>query len=112
MAARSGDPSNPTLPRHVAALLWDYDPLSIDPERHRDALFARVLSRGDWRSIVWVRGRFGDAAIREWLVRTRGRQLDRRTVRLWQVLLELPGDQVDAWLAAPERQLWDRRARA
>jgi hypothetical protein len=97
------------LPPRVADLLWEYEADVVDPERNRELLFARILSRGDWRSITWLRESYGDAAVREWLIRTRGRHLDRRAVRLWQAIWGLSGEEVDAWLAAPHRRIWDER---
>lgn len=97
------------LPPRVAALLWEYDAGALDPERHRELLFARVLARGDWQSIGWLRRQYGDAPLRDWLIRTRGRHLDRRSVRLWQTIWDLPSADVDAWLADPRRRLWDER---
>ncbi len=97
------------LPECVTRLLWDTDPGSVSWEANRESLIARVLAHGDWDAIRWLRATAGDGAIRAWIVATRGRRLSRRQIRFWQLLLALPEDEVEVWLALPERQVWDGR---
>jgi hypothetical protein len=73
-------------------------------------VIGRVLSAGDWESLRWLRRAAGEASIRAYLERTRGRLLSPRQLRLWQVLLGLPEETVTAWLGGEARRLWDRRA--
>jgi hypothetical protein len=109
MAPVVEESSAAAIPSWLAALLWDYETSALDLDRHQSAVIARVLSRGDWRSVCWLRTRYGDAPVREWLLSKRGRSLDRRSVRLWQLVFDLPAAEVESWLAAPERAVWDRR---
>ena len=97
------------LPASVQALLWDCDLLSISWERYASFLSERVLSRGDWDSICWLRETAGDQRLRELIRQTHGRFLPRQQIRFWQLLLALPGPEVDAWLLEPQRQVWDNR---
>lgn len=101
--------ANIDLPPAIAALFWDCEEGSVYWDLHRDAVVERVLARGDWESIQWVRQRAGDAVVREVLVRTRGRALSPEQLRLWQLLLGLPDEDVGAWLALESRRVWDRR---
>jgi len=39
----------------------------------------------------------------------RGAGLTARQLRFWQIILDLPRRQVDGWLAAPGRKIWDQR---
>ena len=57
----------------------------------------------------WLRREAGDEEIRAWILATHARRLSRPQVRFWQTLLELPDALVEAWLRAPERQVWDQR---
>ena len=57
----------------------------------------------------WLYHRLGAAALRQWLVRRRGAGLSPRQLRFWETVLRLPRRQVNAWLAQPARQTWDRR---
>ena len=99
--------SAPPLPDCVASLLWDVDAGAFDVERHRDFLIGRVLSSGTLEALRWIRARYGDDVLREWISRHEGRQLSGPQLRFWQTVIGLPDDQVDRWLAAPERRLWE-----
>ncbi len=97
------------LPDYVTVLFWDYDVSALVWERHRDLIIQRVLASGTWEAVTWLRGRLGDDALRSWLLQHEGRGLSRRQLRFWQLILELPAPQVDAWLAEPARQIWEGR---
>ncbi len=97
------------LPDYVTVLFWDYDVSALVWERHRDLIIQRVLSVGTLEAIIWLRRQLGDDALRSWLLQHEGRGLSRRQLRFWQLILELPAQQVDAWLAEPARQIWEGR---
>ncbi len=98
------------MPEFLRPLFWDTDVSAIDPVDHRDFILGRILSAGPLDVLRWARKEFGDDAIREWIVRHEGRQLSTRQIRFWETVIGLPGDKVDAWLATPERCIWEGRA--
>lgn len=100
------------VPPSIAALFWEYSEGDLDLVEHRELALRRILSAGSWDDVGWLRQRLGDNAIRSWLESTAGRHLDRRSLRLWQVLLDLPVAQVDEWLRDPARRVWDARIQA
>ncbi len=97
------------LPSALAGLFWDVAPGELSWQRHRDYIAERVLAEGSWDAITWLREELGDPALRELIRRKRGRLLSRPQLRFWQLILDLPEAEVDAWLAAPGRSIWDRR---
>ncbi len=99
-----------SLPPEVRSLFWEYGEHDISLERERDFVIGRVLSAGDWESLLWLRRELGDVALRDYLDRTGGRHLSSRQLRLWQVLLDLPDEMVTRWLQRESRRVWDRRA--
>lgn len=101
--------STARIPACVGMLFWEYDDGAVSWEHHRDFIIERVLARGDWEAVRWVRAQAGDAALREVLSRTRGRSLSRAQLRFWQLVLDLPEEQVSAWLGSKNREIWDRR---
>lgn len=101
---------NLRLPPEVRALFWEYGDREVSLESERDFVMGRVLSAADWDGLRWLRREVGEAAIRDYLDRTRGRLLSPRQLRLWQVLLGLPEETVTAWIGNERRRLWDRRA--
>lgn len=90
-------------------LFWDCDPGELSWEAHLDFIVERMLSRGDWDSIQWLRRLIGDERIGEVIRRHGGRTLTPQQIRLWQLILDLPEEEVAKWLAAPSRALWDGR---
>lgn len=104
------DSSRPLTPAFLASLFWDTDLAKIDPVAQRDFILGRVLSAGPLDALLWARREFGDDAIRDWIVRHQGRQLAAAQLRFWETVIGLPDGEVDAWLATPERRIWEGRA--
>jgi len=98
------------FPEQVRALFWDVDPATVSFREHAGFIYSRVLGSGHLDAAQWLRAHQGDEALRSWLLRTHGRSLSPRQLRLWETILQLPHDEVSAWIAEPGRQLWDRRA--
>lgn len=101
--------STRTLPAFLRPLFWDCDFAMLDWEANRPFIIGRVLASGDWEHIGWLRQTAGDEVIRAYLLQTRGRTLSRRQLRFWELLLDLPPEEVSRWLASSARQVWDRR---
>ena len=99
----------PRLPALLRPFFWDYDFKTLTWDDDRDLIIARVLASGTWEAITWLRVRLGDQALREWIERRRGRGLSPRQLRFWEVMLDLPHRQVNAWLQAEGRKIWDQR---
>lgn len=102
--------STAMLPTILEPLFWDVDPSPLDTEIHQDFVLGRILSAGPLESIRWARAHYGEDAIREWMVRHEGRQLSGPQIRFWQTVIGLPNGSVNAWLATPERRIWEGRA--
>lgn len=102
---------SPQLPAMLRALFWDYDFKALTWENDRDLITARVLASGGWDAVTWLRSRLGDRALRDWIERRQGRGLSPQQLRFWELILGLPHRQVNAWLAAEGRKIWEKRAR-
>jgi len=97
------------LPEWLRSLFWDHDFDSLNWDDHRDFIAGRVLAEGPWRAVCWLRRELGDGLLRQWIEDHRGRLLSRQQLRFWQLVLDLPGELVDAWLLTETRQIWDQR---
>lgn len=80
-------------------------------ERDRDLVIGKILTVGTWSDIRWLRGALAAPALRRWILRARGRGLSPQQMRYWQLVLDLPDDEVEAWLSDPARRIWHRRTR-
>jgi hypothetical protein len=95
------------LPQPLRPLFWDCDFTALDAVGQQDFVIGRVLASGPLDAIRWLRRRYGDDRIRDWIIRHRGRQLSSQQVRFWDTLIGLPAGDVRQWLEEPERHLWE-----
>jgi hypothetical protein len=99
------------LPRMLRSLFWEYDFEALTWESNRDLVIARVLAHGTWDDVTWLRSRLGDTALREWIVCHQGRELSPQQLRFWELILDLPHQQVSACLQVQERRVWENRVK-
>jgi hypothetical protein len=95
----------------LRALFWDYDFAALTWEDDRDLIIGRVLAAGTWEAVTWLRSHLGDQALRDWIKHHHGRGLTPQQLRFWELVVGLPHRQVNRWLAAEERQVWEKRVR-
>ena len=80
------------FPSFIERLLWDVDVSSVDPWQHKGLIFERVMSRGTWEAMKWLRATYPPDALADF-VRTEGkRKLSPRDVAYWALVC---GVQVD-----------------
>jgi len=103
--------TNIQLPDTLRPLFWDCDFDALAWDKHHAFIIRRVLDRGGWDDIRRLRGAAGDDAIRQWFLRKRGRGLDPRKLRFWEVILDLPKEDVDKWVAEARKTTWHGRLR-
>ena len=77
------------LPEDVVRLLWDVDVARFDLERDRALVFERIMSRGTWEAMKWLRGRYPKPVLAEF-VRSRGRRvLAPRDLAYWALVCDV-----------------------
>jgi hypothetical protein len=101
--------SSVRLPELLKPLFWEYDFGSLSVERDKDFLIRRILTRGDWSAIAWLRRRIGDKLLRKWILEHEGRGLSPQQLRFWQVMLKIPKPMVDTWIRTYEDSIWRKR---
>jgi len=99
---------NRELPDHLKDLFWDRDFGSMTWASHRDLVISRILSCGTYEDIRWLLRKLGADELRSWMTARRGRGLEARQLRFWEVILDLSEGEVDAWLEERDG-VWDRR---
>jgi hypothetical protein len=99
------------LPASVRRFFWDCDFGALTWQDSWAFVTERLLAWGDWESVKWLRRKLGDERLRAWLRRRRGRGLDARRLRYWELVLRLPRQEVDAWLADAGRDVWETKGR-
>jgi hypothetical protein len=94
------------MPPELRSLFWDCDFSSLELEKSRAFVTRRVLDRGDWDAISWLRCTVGDAAVREWFLAKCGGGLDPPKLRFWGLILDLPKREVDDWVKEARKTHW------
>jgi hypothetical protein len=100
------------LPQRLKPLFWDDHFARLTWEADADLIKSRILAAGDWDAVQWLRRSLGDEALRTWLESRRGAGLTSRQLRFWELVLKLSHGDVNAWLADPAREVWERRRHA
>ena len=99
------------FPDYVKSLFWDCDINDIDVEKHQDFIIRRVLDRGEWSAVKWLRKDVGDDAIRNWLLKTKGKGLEPRKINFWGIILNIPENQVAQLVESANQSTWNARVR-
>lgn len=99
----------PRLPEFLRPLFWEYRFGSLSWEKDRSLVIGRVLEHGGLEAMRWIRRQAGDDHLREWLTEREGAGIDKRRLRFWEAVLNIPHRSVNAWLAREDRQIWDNR---
>ena len=89
----------------MSVLLWDIDPSAIDLEAAADFVIERVMSRGTWDAMKWLRGRYTREVLADFLRRKGQRRLAPRDLAYWCLVcdVDLPnrsGGGRPAWAGA------------
>lgn len=99
------------LPEALRPLFWDIEFDRLDWQEHHDFIIRRVLVSGSWKNVMGLRSALGDTALRDWMERQQGRGLSAQQLRYWQLILDLPEDQVTNWLRTNELRIWKEGVR-
>lgn len=99
------------LPKHLKPLFWEYDFWRLRWPTHRDTVIGKILAYGDWESAHWLVGMIGYQGIRDWICQRKGRGLDARTLRFWELVAGLPHRQVNEWVREQADLPWTNRVR-
>lgn len=101
--------SETPLPEHLRSLFWDYDFQQLSWPASAELVIARILERGGDEALRWLRKTLGDENLRSWILTRQGRGLDAKRLRFWQVILDLPEEQVNRWVEELLADPWARR---
>jgi len=91
------------LPDYIARLLWQVDPGQIDLDAHRDYVLERVMQRGGWDAMRWLRRTYSPETMADFL-RRRGARLPPRERAYWSLaagveIEQEPGGGRPSWAA-------------
>ena len=80
----------PSLPVEVARPFWDVDPIDVDLVQNADYVMERVMLRGGWEAMRWLRATYARAALADFIERKGRRRLSPRELAYWCLIAGLP----------------------
>ncbi len=110
MIIQAGKEQHP-LPRFLRPLFWEYEFSELSWPKDQDLVMQKILINGDWKAVRWLRSLGSNHDMRDWIVRRRGRGLDPRQLRFWEIMLELKHSTVSQWLDEMKIDPWQTRAK-
>ena len=92
------------VPSFIERLLWDVDVSAIDPRRDRRLIFERVMSRGSWEAMKWLRATYAVDELADFVRREGRRKLTPRDLAYWALVCDVdaepgPGGGRPSWAA-------------
>ena len=77
------------MPASVAKLFWEVEPSSIDLGAHGDYVLERVMSRGGWEAMQWLRATYSKAALASFIERKGQARLAPRELAYWALIADV-----------------------
>lgn len=89
------------LPEAVRILFWEVEPENVDLQRHRDYVMQRIMTRGSWEAMRWLRRTYPLEQVADF-IRRKGRKLTPRDEAYWALIarvevIQRPGGGRPAW---------------
>jgi hypothetical protein len=75
-----------SLPESVARLLWDVDSTRIDLHRDAALILERVMARGSWDAMKWLRAQYSREEIAAFVRGEGARKLSPRDLAYWALV--------------------------
>ena len=100
------------LPETLRPIFWEYDFDSLSWHEDTDLIIGRILESGRWEDIRYLRSCIDATTLRQWIIDHRGKGLNPPKIRFWQLILNLPNFDVNAWIKSRENDPWEKRISA
>jgi len=74
------------LPGHLSRFFWEYDSESLDIDTHANLIMMRIMERGSWQAMEWLRNTYRSKMIADLLLDKGWRMLPSREVNYWALI--------------------------
>ena len=93
------------LPTFLHTLFWEFNVKGIDIVQHADTIMGRIMERGNWQAMRWLRTAYHSEQIVSYLERRGRRVLSPREVNYWAFVSGVPDDKRVVWVKEARRRL-------
>jgi len=94
--------------KRLKHLFWEYEFKSLNSSEDEYLIIKKVLSYGTIEDIRDLVNIFGKRKIKQFLLDIKGKGIDKRRLRFYQLIFDLPKKKVDSWIKDPLREIWNR----
>ena len=103
--------NNTGLPEFLFPLFWEYEPENIDIELHANIIMERIMERGSWVSMVWLKKTYTKDQLVSFLEKRGKRILPTRELNYWAIMSGVSADKRKNWLrdANERHDVWRDR---
>ncbi len=99
------------IPLPLYSLFWEYDPKTLDVMKHADVIIARIMERGGWTAMDWLRQTYSQERLVAFL-EARGKCiLPPRELNYWAFICDIPPETRELWVQHARRtsDVWRNR---
>jgi hypothetical protein len=82
-----------TIPESLHILFWDVDPAAIRLPEHDDYVIERIMTRGTWEAMQWLRSAYDRTKLAEFLTR-KAERIPPRERAYWELVTGVIAPQV------------------
>ena len=100
------------LPENLHRFFWEYDPDAICINEHSHLIMWRLMERGTWEAMLWLRKTFSNEQIVDFLHRKGKNVLSARELNYWSVISGVADEKRREWLAERKstEDIWMNRS--
>lgn len=80
----------PQLPKEFKKYFWEYDFEKLSLAKGLPTILPRILSFGDMNAVKWIFNNVDHNKIKDYILRSGDRQLDKRSNNFWRIYFGLP----------------------
>lgn len=90
--------NNTQIPEFVFSLFWEYDKETINIFEHADLIIGRIMERGTWASMLWLRKTYSEKKLVSFLEKKGRQALSPRELNYWALIAGVPVEKREKWI--------------
>jgi len=99
------------IPDTLHPFFWEYDVETLDIYNDADVIMSRIMERGSWQAMTWLRKAFSNAELKAFLQKKGRKFLPLRELNYWAMICGIPAETRKQWIkvAREKNAIWHRR---
>jgi hypothetical protein len=100
-----------SLPEFLFHFFWEYDPITIDVDKHSSLIMGRIMERGSWAAMSWLRETYSKDQLVAFLENKGIRSLPPRELNYWALICDMSFRKRQDWLKETRQKtdVWRNR---